>query len=44
MVDFDANPTGQAASPAAIALRADGLLGGGSELVALGHVYLLSMD
>jgi len=40
VVDFDADPTGQAAGPTAVALSADGLLGGVGEFVALRHVSI----
>jgi len=40
MIDFDASPSGETAGPAAIALSADGLLGGRGELVALRHVSI----
>jgi len=44
VVDFDANPTGEATGPAAVALGADGVFGFAGEFVALGHVFISVVD
>ena len=44
VVNLDANPTGEATGPAAVALGADGFFGFRCEFVALGHVFISVVD
>ena len=44
VVNLDANPTGEATGPAAVALGADGVFGFAGEFVFLGHVFISVVD
>ena len=44
VVHLDADPTGEATGPAAVALGADGVFGFAGEFVALGHVFISVVD